>query len=398
MNSIRGRIVTLVLIVIVIEAIVGVAVSDRVYRRILDTVAADTVQMVSREYEALKNDRIEVMTVAVDLVMENPDIVAAFEARDRAALQAEAYPLYERLNEKLGISRLYFFDSGPDSTVFLRPYSEDPFSPDYYGDRVTSEALYTAYRTGEPASGLEHGRRALSLRVFAPCYNDHGALVGIVGVAETIDDHLATITGATGNHYALFMDKRGLERDVWIASRLSEGRDADWDAFENVVLIESTLPVGFEFRDEHIGRTRIQRAESLGYMNLGSTEYVAGVFPLEGAHDHALGYVYVLHNVDELSDSLRNAQLGLVGSFVILTVLAAVLAGAIVNRTVSSRLGSMVERVERLSLSAAAGRWDELSYSVPTDSSDDEIGRFERYFAEFMRLVAGVLKGRESSD
>jgi hypothetical protein len=55
--------------------------------------------------------------------------------------------------------------------------------------------------------------------------------------------------------------------------------------------------------------------------------------------------------------------------------------------------------MERMALAAAAG--DATGAAAPADLPQDEFGKFERFFADLMKMVAGAIKstnGHRSSD
>ncbi len=347
--------------------------------------------MAQREYDALRVDRIERMSIALEVVTRSEEVAGAFEARDREALLEVSRPIYEELNRALGISRLHFFEDDAEQTVFLRAYTDRALLPSAFGDQPGSPAAARSAATGRRAAGLELGRRALALCVVAPFRNESGAIIGYVSLAETMDDHLQAISRQTGNEYALFMSKKGLDHEAWTAAQAAAGRPDTWDAYQDFVLTEHTLVDPAQLESLPDGPIPAE-SRTLGYVTEGQARYVAGTFPLFGEDGSTLGQVLVLHDVTALADSLRQSQLSLIVALLTLTIVAALAVGVVVNRTVLGTVRVVTDRVEEMTLAVAAGDWAGLETSEEAAGAMDG---FEAYFADFMNLIAGVLKARD---
>lgn len=393
MKSANGRIAITLVLVVVLEIAIALVVADRSYRQVLDSVAADTVAMAQREYDALRVDRTERMSIALEVVTRSEEVASAFEARDREGLLRVARPIYDELNRSLGISRLYFFEDDAEQTVFLRAYTDRALLPSAFGDRSNSPAAARSAATGKRAAGLELGRRALALRVVAPFQNESGDIIGYVSLAETMDDHLAAISRQTGNEYALFMSKKGLDHEAWASAQASAGRPDTWDAYQDVVLTEQTLIDPAQLEPLPDGPIPTE-PKTLGYVTHDQAKYVAGTFPLFGEDGSTVGQVFVLHDVTALAAALRQSQLSLIVALLALTIVGALAVGVVVNHTVVGTMKVVTDRVEEMTLAVASGDWTGLE--TPEEAARDKDG-FEAYFEDFMNLIAGVLKAREEN-
>lgn len=394
MKSIRARVVFAVCAVVLAEALLAFFLTDFTYRQSLDAVAVDTIEDARTGFDALRADRVERMSIALETFTRDQNVEAAFAARDREGLLAITGPRFKELNKSLGISRLYFFES--DGTVFLRPYSDQALTSEGYGDTAGGAVFLNAVASGGTSSGFQQGHTRMSLRVFEPFRDSAGQVIGYIGMAETVDDYLEAFKAKTGDEYALFLKKDGLDRASWEAGQEKAGLDGDWDAYKDVVLADHTLRT-LDPLDFLSGTEVMRETQSLGYLKAEGAEYTAGMFPLIDANGVQIGEVYMLHDVTPLGEMLRRSQRGLVAAFLALTVLASALSVIIIERVALQRIDVLVKKMQKMSLSAAAGDFDGLMVD-PGEVVDDEIGRFEQFFGEFMIVIATVLKSRNGDD
>ncbi len=393
MKSIRSRVVFAVCVVVLAEALLAFFLTDVTYRQSLDAVAVDTIEDARIGFDALRADRVERMSIALETFTRDQNVEAAFAARDRERLLAITGPRFQELNKALGISRLYFFES--DGTVFLRPYSDQALEPEGFGDKASGTVFQNSVASGGIASGFQQGHTMMSLRVFEPFRDSAGQVIGYIGMAETVDEYLGALTAKTGDEYALFLKKDGLDRASWEAAQKKAGLDGEWDAYKDVVLAEHTLSTldPLEFLS---GGNVMRGTQSLGYLRAEGAEYTAGMFPLVDPNGEQIGEIYMLHDVTPLGKMLRRSQMGLVAAFLALTVLASVLSVVIIERVALKRIDALVKKMQNMSLAAASGDFDGLVVE-PGEVVDDEIGRFEQFFAEFMAVIATVLKSRSGN-
>ena len=102
-----------------------------------------------------------------------------------------------------------------------------------------------------------------------------------------------------------------------------------------------------------------------------------------------MGLVYGVQDMSKQADGARTSLMQTL-TVVGITLLAATLViGGIVDSFVFKRLARMTASMEDIGLRVAGGDLD--AHFVP-DGTDDEIGRFEAFFAKLMDLVSSTLK------
>lgn len=114
-----------------------------------------------------------------------------------------------------------------------------------------------------------------------------------------------------------------------------------------------------------------------------------GAFPVLDAAGKPAGAVFVIHDLTALADGIRSAQLRLAAVLAGVGVLLAGLMVVLLNTLVFKRLDAMREHMEDVSLRLAGGEFDVVA---PEPAAHDEIGDFERFYADFVHLIGGTLK------
>ena len=394
MRSVRLRIALAVFVVVMVIASMAFYVTDVAYRHILSTLAEGTLEEGQRGFESLQASRTERLAIASEMLAGDAQVADAFARRDREELLALTYPRFERIRDQFDISREYFFLPDDEGTVFLRVYQgEAALDPENYGDASTSKILVQSRQTDSTQSGLELGRSRLSLRVTSPYRGKDGTLLGFTTMAEGVHDYLSAVSEQTGDAYALFISKSQLERDAWAEVQEQLGLEDTWDEYEEVVLVDSTLedPATLNSFDPE---TITGDAKHLGYLTSNGSVFAAGVFPVLNAEGVAVGHVFVERDLTTVALTLRRVQIGLVTAFLLLAIVAAATSFLLVERMVFRRLDGTLGRSERMALAAAAGA--ATGSEIQASTAQDEFGRFERFFADLMQMVAGAIGARSN--
>ncbi|MBW1783743.1 MAG: PAS domain S-box protein [Deltaproteobacteria bacterium] len=105
------------------------------------------------------------------IVAENPRVQELLADRDFGALQAYAWPLYERLKADFGIRQFHFHV--PPGKSFLRVHA-----PEMSGEMISyRKAIMDVMKSGRGIASFEWGLTGLGIRGIVPVYNT-GRLVG----------------------------------------------------------------------------------------------------------------------------------------------------------------------------------------------------------------------------
>src|SRR5688572_4204500 len=163
---------------------------------------------------------------------------SAFLARDRAALQAVAQPIFQQLNQQYRITHMYFVM--PGKITLLRVHR-----PEAFGDTIPRVTMDRAVRTGQLAYGLELGRlRGLfTLRVVMPWRDPAGNLIGYLELGQEIQHFSEDLKRVLGVDLFVAIRKEMLDRESWEAGMQMFGRMPSWGQFPEEVLTDRTMDV-----------------------------------------------------------------------------------------------------------------------------------------------------------
>ncbi|MBA7517118.1 Sensor histidine kinase RcsC [subsurface metagenome] len=246
------------------------------------------------------------MSSMIDLLQRDEKLMHAWLAGDRDSLLRLTLPLFEELRLKYGITHFYFID--PERTCFLRVH--DPSRHGDYIDRVT---MRTARSTHAPAYGIElENFGTFALRVVHPWRID-GDLTGYIELGEEIEHLTPEISDHLGIDLLFTIKKDLIDRAGWEAGQKMMGTSVDWDAFEDFIIINSTIkdiPSGIEYLLKLPHEEHKQLSESI---SSGNRVYRVGALPLYDAAGKDVGHIVILINTTNTVKSLRTFALSLSG-------------------------------------------------------------------------------------
>ena len=171
-----------------------------------------------------------------DVLLENPSLYEALQAKDREQLFELYEPIFRNLQKNYSISHFYFHL--PERVNLLRIHK-----PTVYGDVIDRFTAREAERSGKIAHGIELGPLGtFTLRVVQPVYIED-TLIGYLELGQEIEGLLKFIQNRLGVELAVSIRKNLLERKKWQDGMAMLGREANWDRYKNEVLIYYSLPV-----------------------------------------------------------------------------------------------------------------------------------------------------------
>jgi hypothetical protein len=349
--------------------------------------AEQAIDAASAGLRAMEQADVEKLDAALLALSAHPGLLEAFRAGDRARFLAVATPLFERLRQAHGVT--HFYAHGPDRVAFARVHA-----PALFGDLVERSTLATAMSTRGIGAGKELGATAFALRVVEPWVVD-GQTVGYLELGEEFGHFLGRLKKQTDDDYALLVSKVGpaagvgLRRDAWGAMRARQGRPDDWDAYQDVVVVEDTAGDRTALEGARVGNLK-PGGQLLGEVTRSDRTYARGLIPVTDASGGQVGGVVVLHDISQLRDGMRRARAGILVTLGAVAVIMALLLLALVQRLVFARLDRMKTTLEDLGARLAGGEYDvgRLAATGPKD----EIGRFEEFFGAFLLVIGGLVK------
>ena len=170
-----------------------------------------------------------------DVLLQQKQLYTALQAKDRNQLLTLFQPTFEKLRAKYEITHFYFHL--PDRTNLVRIHK-----PSVYGDFIDRNTARTAERTGKTASGIELGPLGtFTLRVVQPVYLKN-TLIGYLELGQEIEGILRMIQQRLGVDLAVTIHKHALNRQKWGVGMEMLGREANWNRYQDEVLIYYSLP------------------------------------------------------------------------------------------------------------------------------------------------------------
>ncbi len=246
------------------------------------------------------------MGAALHMLLRDDPLKGAMMAKDRKAILDQTLPLFGHLRSVHGITHLYFSDA--DCINILRVHK-----PDKYGDKVDRFTTVRAGETQQLSWGIELGPLGtFTLRVVEPWY-DTQQLVGFVELGREIEHITRRIHNILGAEIYVFIHKEFLDRESWESGMRMLGRDAEWDRFPSVVMIDQTQDV---FPDSLVGSLpeaqHTARVTDVG-VSFNDRHYRSRFIHLKDASGRPVGDMVVLTDVTDMIVDLRAAILAVSG-------------------------------------------------------------------------------------
>ncbi len=394
--SIRVKVMAALFVGAGISMIVLALVLRQGYDADVRSAANASIARAAKTFAEVESRDTVALSAAVDVLSTRQDLRDAFEAGDRAALAKLAAPLFADLKTRYGFTHMYFIDA--TGTVFLRAHK-----PEQFGDNLQRATYLKAKQSGGYGTGLELGKTAFALRVVRPWYAPaagasgvdpaaKGRLIGYLELGEEIDHFLDILKSQTGDNYGLLLQKDKLDRKAWADFSAQRKVPDTWDAQTTYVVAGTTEP---EEVPEMVLSKPADQIPNGGDVvgtkveDSGSRTEMDGVFPVLDANGKKVGAVYVIEDISSTANSLSGAQYRVLGVVGVMALALAVVLSLLLNSLVFSRLAAVMSHMEDASLRIAGGDFDVPA--TPT-GAQDEIGKFERFYGEFITMIAGTLK------
>jgi len=379
--SIRSRLVLAIVVILGLTGLASAGLVRYLYARSARSAAEEALRSAAAAYQDLERSDVERMSAILEAVMGNPELRDAFAARDRDQVQALALPIHKVLKAEHRIGHWNFIDAEA-KRMFLRVHL-----PAKHDDVIERATLLKAMARRERSAGKELGKSAFALRVGKPFYGADGGLIGYVELGEEIDHFLDRMKQQTGNDFAMFIQKKLVDESEWARTRgTARNGWADWP---DVLVVNATTT------DALVDQAAIAADPSAGSvldeLDQGGSVFARGVFPVRDSSGTVVGGLVVRHDIGALRRDMRTGLLTALVFLVALALGATGLVYLLVDRLIFRRLRTMMATMQDASMRLAGG-----DYAVGASIRqvrDDEIGQFEKFFAEFLGFVGTTLRG-----
>lgn len=378
--SIRAKLFIAIVAVLGASGAATAGLVRLLYERSVRTASEEALRTASSAYEELERNDVEKLSTLLDVIVLNPALRDAFAAKDRDKLQALTLPIHQVLKSDHGINHWNYIE--PETRkMFLRPHL-----PTKFGDVIERQGLIRAMSRLEASAGKELGKSEFALRVGRPFFAD-GKVIGYIELGEGIGHFLGKMKAQTGNDFAMFVPKKFIDESEWARTRGAARNN--WKDFPDVVVVNSTT------QDPIVDAGAIAAAAPPGkvleQVEQNGAFFARGAFPVRDAAGNVVGGLVVRHDVTALHAGMQEGLLQALAIVLGLVLLAAILVYVLVERLIFRRLRRMMSTMEDLSVRLAGG--DYTVGAAVHAGSQDEIGRFEKFFGEFLTLVANTLQG-----
>jgi len=341
-------------------------------------------QFDEAEHERLKNmsevfqarlKAKEDLAVALALeVANNPEVQAAFAAKDRERLVEITLPSYQVIDEQFDIPQFQFHL--PPATSFLRLHSLDKYGDDLSGFRFTVLAANAEKRA---VRGPEIGRAGLGVRGVVPV-NYQGRHIGTVEFGTNIDQSLIEeLKNEFGYDLQILLSRAPAEVATFEEATGESQGPIDELLFQASTLEAPVFAPATNYQQALAGETSVE------HVNTNDLEYAVFSAPLYDYSGNVIGVINIISNHTVIAQQ-QNAQV--VTSVGIL--LAAVLIIAFGFAFLATRTLRPIGELTSVASAIAAG-----DFSKRTNvKSDDELGTLAQTFdsmtAQLQELIGSL--------
>ncbi len=291
--TLRTRILIPLMLAIVVLLGAFVFSFYRFQQRHLTNVVRSKLASVQELFVGLLARDASMMGAALEAILLDEQLKGALKAKDRSALLELTQTLFRELNSGHGITHFYF--TGPDRVNILRVHK-----PERYGDRINRFTTLEAEKTGKLAHGIELGPLGtFTLRVVEPLY-DGEQLIGYVELGEEIHHIIRELKEIFGIEIYVVIEKRYLDRANWESGMRMLGREAIWERFPSVVMIDYTLDVFPERLAGFLDEEQLTSTKTDVDVSLNDRRYRSRFIHMKDAGGRGVGDMVVMTDVTGL--------------------------------------------------------------------------------------------------
>jgi HAMP domain-containing protein len=376
-NLIRTKVLAALAVCLVVGVGGIVVLMHYSFARNSQALGAESVNGAQKLFTILEARETSKMSAVSETLLMNPDVRAAFAAKDRNRLLDLTAPLYSKLKGE-GITNLMFHTPEPDMAVFLRLHN-----PEKFGDHLNRFMDKEVVRTHAMVVGNELAKAGFAVRILRPFYDSKGEVTGYIEFGEEIGQFIHTMKSQTGDDYGLLLSKKFVDRKFWADSSAMWKRRDNWDDNADFVVADKTTSNDaiIQFQGE-LAAVPAQ-GEVLEYFRNGNSVLVRGIFPIHDAAGNNVGAMFVVRDISAFYLSMRHTQNVLVLMTVLSLAIGIVFVLTLLDRLVFRRLNHIIMVATRV-----VGGDYETEIRV---SSDDEVGQFEQLFEQFRRVFVDLL-------
>ncbi|NEP17090.1 MAG: hypothetical protein F6J97_09295 [Leptolyngbya sp. SIO4C1] len=342
-ESVRAKILPPLVTAICLLQAIFLGVFWRQQATDMAAVEAVTAQRVQDLLQEEMQSDIAKMDTAMEVLIRDAELAEALAALDRARLSAIAMPIFQQFRSEHQITHFYFHR--PNRVNLLRLHKA------LKGDLINRSTIQTAEQTGQPSAGLEQGPTGNPvLRLVYPWRSGfadttasdlftpprRGELLGYLELGIEFEDISRRIHEILDVELILAVDKAYLDRQRWAGRNQKLGRQSDWEAYSNHVIVDQTVAAIPAAVADNIDRldAAVTDTGRLRISENGQT-YQVLFLPFNDIDNRELGYVIALKNISADVQQVRQ------------TVLLAIISTVGIGASLVGFFYAFIGRVER---------------------------------------------------
>jgi len=319
----------------------------------------------------------QTLDVLEDVILHDPNLINLLKTNNRAGLLTRYQKVFEDINQKYNITHFYFHQSNRVNLLRIH-------KPEKYGDLIERYSALEAEKTQQTTSGLELGPLGtFTLRVVKPVF-DNGTLIGYIELGKEIEDILLSIHNEYGVDLIAAISKEYLNEKTWKEGMEMLGRSAEWNRFNNNVVISSTLsniPIEIE---SYFNAIQQYKHSYVSKTSFDSKLWNISITPLKDEYGKEVGDLLILLDITKEKATFNNFLLvSICIAFLLLFVLLLLLK-MLLSRT-DKNIFKANEAVinEKTKLSSMIAGMDE---GVVFADKDNNIIEVNDFFCEFVKM------------
>lgn len=224
---------------------------------------------------------------------------------------------------------------------------------------------------------------------------------------------LNSMKAVTGADYVLLIDKSATTEAAFSAARETLGEASTWNERDNYGMLAATDEDAAEKAQFELAPAEVPENSRIIGLEVGSCtktchdgvtgegDYWAvrwsntsasighAVFPVFAEGNDPVGVIYAMEDISQQADAANKGMMQTLLVVGLTLVVATLTIGALLDLLVLRRLASMTRSIQEISMRVAGGDFD--AHYEP-DGTNDEIGSFEAFFSDFIKLVSMTLK------
>lgn len=299
--------------------------------------------------------KFEMLAISQIPIANDPEILAAFAARDREALAALTLPMMEQLDAQ-GIKQFHFHL--PDATSFFRVQKPEEFGDDLSSFRKT---VVQANNDEQTVEGLEGGVSGVGFRYVVP--------LSFQG------QHIGTVELGLGLEQEFIDNMKEDYNSEWVLYGLEDNKPS---------YMLGTLPeYELTFSDEKL--QQVQQGETIEQL----VDYLkVTAFPLTDFSGEVKWFLLSIKDYTTILDKENSVLINILISSVILSIIGLLIIIWILRRTLSP--------LSVLSRNAEMIAEGDLTIEQPTYDSKDEIGILSSSFNKMTTSLKTLIRDIQS--